>query len=225
MGSRGPTIQAVIFDLDGVLVDTESIFLHVDADAVARYGGLLTDDLRQRSMGLTHEAKDELLVRELGLPVAPEQLSQERAEALETHFSATQLMPGAAELVARLSRAGVSLGMATSSTLAAVKAKLQGHGALLSTFGVIATADHPGVRHSKPAPDVYLAAADELGVQPANCLAFEDSPTGIESALAAGVNVIAIPDARLPAHPILDRVDAVLASLLDFDPAEWGISA
>ncbi len=225
MATDVPPIKAVIFDLDGVLVDTESILLHIDADAVARYGGVLTDDLRQRAMGLTHEAKDELLVSELELPVEPGRLSHERSEALEARFPAVRLMPGAAELVAGLSRAGMPLGMATSSTLAVVKSKLQRHGALLHAFGVIATADHPRVRRPKPAPDVYLVAAQDLGAEPSACLAFEDSPTGIESALAAGVRVIAVPDARLPAHPILGRVEAVLGSLLDFDPIGWGIAA
>ena len=112
-----------------------------------------------------------------------------------------------------------------SSELTVVKSKLQQHGALLHAFGVIATADHPRVRRPKPAPDVYVVAAHELGVEAPACLAFEDSPTGIESALAARVRVIAVPDARLPAHPILESVEAVLASLLDFDPTEWGIAA
>jgi len=70
---------------------------------------------------------------------------------------------------------------------------------------------------------VFLAAAVELGVDPANCLVFEDAPSGIESALAAGMIVIAIPDPDLPPHPILARAHQVLPSLLAFDPASWGI--
>ena len=219
-----PEIHAVIFDLDGLLVDTEPILRRVDAEAVARYGRVLTDDLRQRALGLTHEAKDRLFVKELGLAVAPELLSAQRAERLVELLPTVELMPGAAALVAALAARGIPLAIASSSTAAVLRLKLQRYPDIFLAMSAIATADHPRVVHPKPAPDVFLAAAFDLGVDPASCLAFEDSPAGIESALAAGMTVIAVPDRELPTHPILARAHQVLPSLLAFDPAPWSIA-
>jgi pseudouridine-5'-monophosphatase len=218
-----PYIRAVIFDLDGLLLDTEPILRRVDTEAVSRYGGVLTDELRQRALGLPHEVKDELFVRELGLMVAPEVLSLDRSKMLEELLPAAELMPGAESLVSTLAAGGIPMAIASSSDSAAVQKKLQRYSGIVSAMTAIATCDHPRVRHSKPAPDIFLAAAFDLKVAPANCLAFEDAPSGIESALAAEMTVVAVPDPHLPPHPILQRADQVLRSLTEFDPRVWGL--
>jgi pseudouridine 5'-phosphatase len=190
---------------------------------VARYGRRLTNELRQRALGLPHEAKDRLFVESLQLPVAPERLGAQRTEQLERLMPDAELMPGAGALVARLAAADVPMAIASSSTTEMVRRKLVRHPAIASAISAVATSDHPLVQLPKPAPDVFLTAAQELGVDAADCLALEDAPSGIESALAARMTVIAVPDPELPLHPILTRVHRVLPSLLAFDPTEWGI--
>lgn len=216
------SIRAVIFDLDGLLLDTEPILRRVDSAAVARFGGILTDDLRQRTLGLTHEDKDSLFVSELRLDVAPLFLSALRSEMLAQLWPTAELMPGAAELVANLKALGMPLAIATSSKASVVRSKLERHPDVLSAMRAVAAADHPLVKKPKPAPDIFLAAASDLGIDPAHCLAFEDAPSGVEAALAAGMQVIAVPDPKLPTHPILGRVPR-LDSLLAFDILSLGI--
>jgi beta-phosphoglucomutase-like phosphatase (HAD superfamily) len=216
-------IRGVVFDLDGLLLDTEQILRRVDAEALARYGAILTVALHQRTLGMSHEAKNRLFVEELGLPVTPEALGAERSARFAELLPTARLMPGAAELVAALAAARVSLAIATGSTADAARAKLARHPEIGSAMRAIATCDHPRVRRLKPAPDIFLAAAHEMGIDPGACLAFEDAPAGVESALAAGMRVIAVPDRDLPHHPVFARADRVLASLLDFDPVPYGI--
>ena len=217
-------ICAVIFDLDGLLLDTEPILRQVDTEAIAHYGGVLSDDLRQQALGLTHGDKDRLFVHALNLPVAPAVLSALRATMLDAVWALAELLPGAANVVASLQAMGVPLAIATSSTLPHVRTKLRRHPEIVAAMSAIATSDHPLVRHPKPAPDVFLAAATLLGADPASCLALEDAPSGVAAALAAGMFVVAVPDPRLPPHPILQQAHEQLLSLLDFDPTHWGIS-
>ncbi|MPZ15832.1 MAG: HAD-IA family hydrolase [Chloroflexi bacterium] len=226
-GRAGPMkaeIQSVIFDLDGLLLDTELIFRRVDSEAYAIYGGVVTDELRQQALGLTHEAKDQLFVNRLGLPVLPEAMSQLRAKMLEEEFRLAELMPGAGSLVATLTSSSVPLAVASSSTAAAIRLKLQRHQTITASMSAMVGCDHPRVALPKPAPDIFLAAAFELGVDPRHCLVFEDAPSGVEAAVAAGMWVVAVPDPALPPHPALAHAHQLLLSLLAFEPTDWGLA-
>src|SRR5262245_31047934 len=100
--ARGEQIRGVVFDLDGLLLDTERILRQVDAEALARYGAPLTPDLHQRTLGLSHEAKNQLFVEELGLPVTAEALGAVRASRFAELLPTARPMPGAAALIGAL---------------------------------------------------------------------------------------------------------------------------
>ncbi len=131
-------------------------------------------------------------------------------------------LPGVERLTAHLAAHGVPMAIATSSSAAAVAAKRKGHAALFSRFNALVTAED--IRNGKPAPDVFVEAARRLGCAPADCLVFEDAESGLQSGLAAGAVVIAVPDVRL--HEDLapfGRAHEVLRSLHEFQPQRWGL--
>ncbi|MEX2446116.1 MAG: HAD-IA family hydrolase [Dehalococcoidia bacterium] len=214
-------ITHAIFDLDGTLLDTEPIYLEVTAELLARHGRELDPEVRARMMGTPSRDAVLLLAQVLGDAAPFEAFNEERQARLLERFAAVDAMPGAVALTSHLHRHGVPLAVATSSTRDNVEVKTSRHGGWFAAFEAVVTGDD--VEHGKPAPDIFLRAADRLGAPPASCLVFEDSPLGVEAALAAGMHVVAVPEA-----PYRDRVrDAhlVLDTLEAFDPTAWGLPA
>lgn len=191
-------IEAVVFDLDGVLVDSEPVWEQVRRQVVADHGGHWLPDAQQRLMGMSTGEWARYLSQDLGVGLPPPAVAAAVIERMQARYrEGVPLMPGAAEAVRRLA-ARWPLGLASSSPPVLIGAVLDGAG-LRECF--TATLSTEQVSRGKPAPDIYLAVTDLLGFPPQACAAVEDSTNGLRSAAAAGLQVIAVPHPRYPPEP------------------------
>lgn len=207
-------VDAVIFDLDGVIVDSEPVWERVRRRYIAERGGQWQPDTQRRLMGMSTGEWARYLSGELGVDRAPAQVATEIIDLMIAEYAQrVPLIPGAADVVRRLA-ARWPMGLASSSPPRLIEAALAAAG-LSDTFAVTLSTER--VERGKPAPDVYLAVAQRLNVEPARCVAVEDSSNGVRSAAAAGMRVIAVPAERYPLDPdvvpraalILPAVDAL----------------
>lgn len=185
-----------IFDLDGTLLDTEPVYTAVTQQLLDPYGKTFTWELKQQMMGKEALVSARLLVETLGIDLAPEDYLARRKPLIEEGCRTAPEIAGAPEFVEGLAARGVRMGVATSSSQRLCDMKL-GWRPWSRHFEVFVCGDDPAVKRSKPAPDIFLEAARRLGADPARTLAFEDSPSGIEAARAAGMHVVAVVDPRL----------------------------
>ncbi len=206
-------VEAVIFDLDGVIVDSEPVWERVRRQVVTDNGGRWLPDAQQRLMGMSTAEWSRYLSGELGAGLAPEAIAAAVIDRMSGHYrDRVPLMPGAADAV-RTMAARWPLGLASSSPPELIDAALTGAG-LLGLFAAAVSTEQ--VARGKPAPDVYLAVVDRLGFRPDRCAAVEDSTNGLRSAAAAGLHVIAVPHKRYPPDPAaLDAAGLVLTRLAD----------
>lgn len=204
-------IAGVIFDLDGVLLDSEPVWEDVRHGLVTEAGGTWTGDAQRRLMGMNTREWAEFLSRELGTGFDPETTAAIVIDRMRERYKASlPMLPGAKDAV-RLIGERWPLALASSSPRALIEAVLDFSG-LSAFFRAVVSSDD--VQHGKPAPDVYLRACDALGVTAAACVAIEDSTNGLRAALAANMRVIAIPQPSNPADPdVVARADLVLGSV------------
>ena len=188
-------IEAVVFDLDGVLVDSEPVWEQVRRQVVAEHGGHWAPDAQQRLMGMSTGEWARYLGEDLGAGLPPETIAAEVIDQMKARYAEhVPFMPEAVDAVRRLA-ASWPLGLASSSPPVLIDAVLDGAG-LRECFAVAMSTEE--VAHGKPAPDIYLAVTERLGRQPRRCAAVEDSANGLRSAAAAGLRVIAVPHPRYP---------------------------
>jgi HAD superfamily hydrolase (TIGR01549 family) len=204
--------RAVVFDMDGLLLDTEVLWQRAEEELFAAHGGVFSREDKLRVIGASFEFTARYFAQRLGQP--PERGAQLVDEMIEAMHAALQRdvagRPGALELVARL-RGRVPLGLASNSPRRLVDAALLTAG-LTDAFDAIVTSDD--VARSKPAPDIYLEACRRLGVSPAETLALEDSASGVAAAKAAGLACIAVPQYAETDVTAADRVIDSLEELL-----------
>jgi HAD superfamily hydrolase (TIGR01509 family) len=209
-------IEAVVFDLDGVLIDSEPVWEQVRRQVVAEHGGHWAADAQQRLMGMSTGEWAAYLSRDLGVGLPPETIAALVIERMAARYTEhLPLMPGAVEAVRRLA-ARWPLGLASSAPASLIGTVLDAAD-LRPCF--VTTLSTEQVAHGKPAPDIYLAVCERLGHQPHTCAAVEDSTNGLRSAAAAGLRVIAIPHPRYPPDPgALASAGLVLTSLDELTP-------
>jgi pseudouridine 5'-phosphatase len=235
---RAP-VKAILFDLDGTLLDTETLS---DRAMYAALGLDCPDDVR-----LPWQLKKQILgkrgtewapiVLEYAARHWPARSSRPWPDALtlcdqwEDHLSnycrEVQACAGANEVVDRLASLRVPMAIATSSRASAVAKKQSRHEDMFRNFPIIVCGDHPAVKVGKPAPDIYIEAARQLGVDAKDCLVFEDALSGVRAGVAAGCRVVAIPDTRFDESEravFAEEADVVLDSLLQFDGGPFGLA-
>lgn len=214
-------VGAVLFDLDGTLLDSEPLLDRANVQVLRSFGKEMTAELRTGLLGRSRADTDRLLAEAAGPGVDPREVGAARSALLDGSWERAELKPGAAAAVARVAAAGVPMAIATSSTSASATAKLRRHGALRAAMRVVVCTDHPAVQRPKPAPDIFLVAAEALGVEPAACLVIEDAPSGVQAAIAAGMRVIAVPAPEVRCHPVFAAAARILGSLDELDPTSW----
>jgi HAD superfamily hydrolase (TIGR01509 family) len=206
-------LSTIIFDLDGVLVDSEQAWDQARRDVVDAHGGAWKDSATRDMLGMSSKEWPVYVVEQLGAQLTPDEVNAAVVEAMLAGYREhLPLLPGAREAVARLSQ-NHTLGLASSSNRAVIDVVLETMGV---THLFAATVSSEEVARGKPAPDVYLEAMRRLGITAG--AAIEDSENGIRSAHAAGLRVIAIPNPHFPpaadalalADEILPNLDAVV---------------
>ncbi len=188
--------RAAIFDLDGVLLDTEPLYTRATQSVVGEFGRTYTWAIKRRVMGGTAMSGAEIIVSELGLPITPAEYLARRRGILIELFRHTVPVDGAERLVRTLSALGLPMGIATSSERSLFELKIGGH-TWFSLFSAVVCGDDPRILNPKPAPDIFRLAASELNVSATDCVIFEDSPAGVLGASASGASVVARRDPAL----------------------------
>jgi HAD superfamily hydrolase (TIGR01509 family) len=208
---------AVIFDNDGLTLDTEHTWTRAEAALYARYGTEFTLDHKREMLGTSGEKSALTMERHLDQPGRGDELRVELRELVHAELDGTGVepMPGAVELIDALRGSGTPIGLATNSGREFATRALRAAG-IYEHFDAVVSAED--VARPKPAPDVYLAAAAELGAPPEDCVALEDSETGVAAAKAAGMTVIGVPS--FPGIE-LGAADLLVASLRD--AAVWAL--
>ena len=158
----------------------------------------------------------------LELPISPETFLELRTPLMNERFPRASAMAGAERLVRHLSAKGVPIAVGTSSSRHYFDLKISRHREWFALFDAIVTANDPQVGAAKPAPDIFLVAAERLGIAPVDCLVFEDSPFGVTAAKAAGMFAVAVPDPAMP-DAKFTHADCRLPSLEAFEPQAWGL--
>lgn len=209
--------DAVVFDLDGLLIETEQIWDEVREALARERGGRWSESAQRDMMGMSSTEWSHYMHDEVGLDESPREISElVVARMADRYRSELPLLPGAAEAVERLAGRW-PLGLASSSNRPLIDLVLELSG-LAPLFR--ATVSSEEVARGKPAPDVYLDAARRLEVRPERAAAIEDSEAGIRSASTAGMRVVAIPNRSFPpSETALGLADVVLESLTELEPA------
>ena len=210
-------MQAVLWDMDGLLVDTEPLWTVAEVELAAAYGGSWDEHIKAAVVGTRLDVAVPTVLRHFGLPVTPERVDEVGQWLLRrmVELFATDLspMPGAVELFASLRHEGVPQALVSSSYRVLVDGVLTaGYG----PFDVTLAGDE--VTDGKPHPEPYLTAAARLGVDPVRCVVLEDSPSGVAAGTAAGCAVVAVPSVPgVEVEPAPRRL--VVPSLEKVDPA------
>lgn len=191
-------IEAVVFDMDGVLIDSEPVWEEVRREFVARRGGRWLPDTQDRLMGMSTGEWSRYMSADLDVGMPPDAVAEAIIAAMAGRYAAhLPLMPGAVEAVMALAERW-PLAVASSAPQSLIEVVLDASG-MRPSFKVALSSER--VARGKPAPDIYLAVVDRLGVPPGKCAAVEDSSNGLRSAAAAGLAVIAVPHPKYPPAP------------------------
>ncbi|KAI9313393.1 HAD-like domain-containing protein [Dichotomocladium elegans] len=227
-----PRITHCIFDMDGLLLDTERIYTEVTQEILDKYanGVKFTWEVKSKLMGRTSSESAAMVVEAYNLPLTPQQYLDEISKIQEERFPLVRPLPGVERLIKHLHKHKVPIAVATSSLRDKFELKTSQNKELFALFDHIVCGDDEGIKNGKPAPDLFLAAQQRLGNPPAeNCLVFEDAVNGIEAARNAHMHAVWIPDPnlRLLVGETIDEhgAAAVLQSMSDFDPHHFALPA
>jgi len=209
-------IQAVVFDLDGVIVDTEQVWDDVREQLVRERGGRWHGGAQAAMMGMSSPEWSRYMHDELGLAESPDEINDEVVRRMLARYRENlPLIDGSATAVRGLARV-FTLAVASSSNRPLIEAVLEQAG-ISEVFAAVVSSEE--VARGKPAPDVYLEAARRLGIAPEFCAAIEDSSNGLQAAHAAGMRVLALPNAHYPpAREALTLASAVVSSPAELTP-------
>ncbi|BFF95464.1 probable pseudouridine-5'-phosphatase [Drosophila madeirensis] len=214
-----------IFDMDGLLLDTERLYTDAAQQVLDPYGKTFTFDVKEQLMGLQTRQVAEFMVKSYELPITWEEYAKQQRDNALSLMGNAQLMPGAARLLRHLHANKVPFALATSSGADMVELKSTHHKELFSLFHhKVCGSTDAEVKNGKPAPDIFLVAAGRFSdtPDPSKCLVFEDSPNGVTAGESAGMQVVMVPDPRL-SEERCSHATQVLRSLEDFKPEQFGL--
>jgi HAD superfamily hydrolase (TIGR01509 family) len=212
--------SAVIFDMDGTLLDTEAVFRDIVFSVCGGLGFEMTDAVHLAMVGASHEATNQLLVEAYGVSFPYAVFDEHCREMMHAAMSRTvPVKEGVVELLGELRHRGIPAAVATSSRSPHAFGHL-GRAGLLDLFETVVTRDD--VENPKPHPEPYLTAAKRLGMAAQQCLAVEDSHSGVRAAHAAGMQTVMVPDLVNPSSEIEGLCAAVLRSLHEVRAAAFG---
>lgn len=216
------SITHVIYDMDGLLLDTESLHEQVNSKIAQRYGKTFDAQAKIAIAGRPTLDSAKLLVELLQLPLTPDEYLIERNKLIYPLYQTAKALPGTRELTQHLANCRVPQAIASSSSLHHFKMKTVNHQPWLKLFQVVTLGDDPEIDQGKPAPDIFLLTAKKLNADPEKCLVFEDSIAGMKAAIAAKMSVVAIP------APVFDpllfqEANQVLNSMTEFKPQAWNL--
>ncbi|KAI3457140.1 hypothetical protein Pfo_013803 [Paulownia fortunei] len=213
-------ISAVIFDLDGTLLNTEQVTKNILKNFLAKYGKEQDDEKEKKRLGMTFKESAIAIVNDYDLPLTPEQFSQEVVPMYHGKWLLAKALPGANRLMRHLRKNGVPFALASNSLRKNIDGKISHHDGWKESFTVILGSDQ--VKSGKPSPDIFLEAAKRMGVDPWHCLVIEDSLVGVKAGKAAGMKVVAVPSLQIESDSY-SIADSILHSLLEFQPEQWGL--
>ena len=205
--------DAVIFDLDGTLLDTEPVYTAATQAVVGQFGKNFDLPLKKKVVGRDSRAAAKTVITELRLPISVDEFLDLRDPILQELLRAAPEIMGAGKFIANLKAKKCTIGLATGSPKHLCDIKLSGHD-WRNSFDSFIFGDDDRIGAPKPAPDIYLLSAKEMNVPPRSCLVFEDSPSGVEGALAAEMRVIAI-DSQYVADGALDKAHHIIKDYHD----------
>ncbi|CAH3861092.1 probable pseudouridine-5'-phosphatase [Pieris brassicae] len=214
-----------IFDMDGLLLDTEQVYKKMITQLCANYGHQYTDKLMMKVLGGTEQRLSEILCKELKLPITPKEFRDQLLILGDTMLANAPLMDGAERLIRHLHTSKVPFALATSSSARSVDTKIASYKELFSYFNhmVMGSTDRE-VKFGKPHPDIFLVAAARFPDKPdpSKCLVFEDSPHGVTAGISAGMQVVMVPDPHLN-KMLTTHATIVLPTLAKFQPEIFGL--
>lgn len=223
MASYNP-VTHVIFDVDGTIFDTESYQEIIFKEIAEKFGKEFTPELRQKLLGRTEKDAISIFITELGIPLCAEECIKLKKKIIKEANPKPSFMPGVERLVYHLKKFNIPIAMATSSKHDSLARKFKFHQSFCECFDHITSSSDPDVKNPKPAPDIYIVCASQFSDKPdpKNCLAIEDSPSGVQSAVSAGMQVLMVPYPNL--NPELTKeATLVIKSLCDFKPEIFGL--
>ncbi|KAL1491356.1 hypothetical protein ABEB36_011964 [Hypothenemus hampei] len=194
-------ITHVIFDMDGVILDSEPLYTKAIQNIVGKYGKTFTWDVKNAMMGLNRIDGSQFIVERLQLPITWEEYDAVIQEEYKLVLADPPVFPGAQKLIKHLHKHNIPISVATSSSQDSFDLKAAKYKDLFSLFDhIVCGGSDPDVKEGKPAPDIFRVSATRFPdkPKPEKCLVFEDAPNGVQAALAAGMQVVMVPDENTP---------------------------
>ncbi|KAK4470765.1 hypothetical protein MN116_006288 [Schistosoma mekongi] len=230
-------VTHVILDVDGLILDTESVYTEFTSNFLSEYNLQFDYNIKKLMMGRKPHEAGEILVKHYNLPLSVDEFIQKQSQYITPEkWGCVECLPGAERLIFHLASHNIPIALATGCCSHELNYKMKNHMAIFTKVShSVCSGDDHTIKHGKPMPDIFLAAANRFEtppISPDNVLVFEDSPNGVKGALSAGMHVVWVPDPREPPGICLEQVSPIdisrvtrLNSLCDFKPEQFGLPA